>query len=161
MNLTWKLVIGAALMVSTIVGKEKKFNDPVEKIIPITELSKADMAQAFFGGGVQNIAVECKEGMELPLKYFGNFGPFSVKFLPNLSIKVEKTCYIRMGGRKAYISYDLENWQSLSRTIEGMPMADIKINEEEIVINTSMQEIGDDSDFDFEAGLDLDAEDEF
>jgi hypothetical protein len=118
----------SVFLVSTAFPKSKDRLSPkeleteVKQVVLITDLS-SQMTKDLFAGLHPNIAVECKEGTELPFKYTGNFGLFSVNFTPNLSIKLEKTSYLRFirtrpdkpKSLRGYISFDLKSWERLSK----------------------------------------------
>jgi hypothetical protein len=118
----------SVFLVSTAFSKSKDRISPkelgteVKQVVLITDLS-SQMTKDLLAGLHPNIAVECKEGTELPFKYAGHFGLFSVKFTPNLSVKLEKTSYLRFirtrpdnpKSSRGYISFDLKSWEKLSK----------------------------------------------
>ena len=70
-----------------------------------------DLCKELLNGEHPEIVVECRQGISLPLKYLCNAGFFSIKYEPNLSFKVEKTCYLRLLRKgRCDVSFDLINW---------------------------------------------------
>ena len=117
----------AMLMTSTLFAKKRslfptELNTEVKQVFPLADLNY-EMTKELLEGKHPHMAIECREGVDLPFKYFGNFGLFSVNFAPNLSIKIEKTCYLRFvqknrfNGKKSstsgYISFDLKKWEKI------------------------------------------------
>ncbi len=111
-------------MVSTAFARDKKalppeLNREAKQVILLTDLTP-EIAKEVLEGMHPDVAIECPEGKELPFKYVGDFGLFSINFAPNLSIKIEKTCYFRFikknrkdgttGNPKGYMSFDLKQW---------------------------------------------------
>jgi hypothetical protein len=94
---SWILI--GAIAASCLTANEQKL-PAVKTIIPLTELTPEST----------DIAVYCQEGTELPLKLFAKTKLFSLAWLPNLTIRVEKTCYVRWYHGELYGSFDLENW---------------------------------------------------
>lgn len=124
MKKTFIYLLIATSMISTAFARDKKalppeLNMEVKQVISLTDLTP-EMAKEVLEGMHPDIAIECPEGKELPFKYMGDFGLFSINFAPNLSIKIEKTCYFRIlkknrkdgttGNPKGYMSFDLKQW---------------------------------------------------
>src|ERR1700722_3426608 len=90
----------SVFLVSTAFPKSKnglplkELETEVKQIVLATDLS-SQMTKELLEGRHPHIAVECKEGTELPFKYRGDFGLVSVNFSPNLIFKLEKTAYLR------------------------------------------------------------------
>jgi hypothetical protein len=130
MKKTLSFLCVAVLLVSTAYPKSKTRLPPkeleteVKQVVLVTDLS-SQMTKDLFAGLHPHIAIECKEGTELPFKYKGDFGLFSVNFAPNLSIKLEKTVYLRFVNVRpdrpewpkvrGFISFDLKHWEKASK----------------------------------------------
>jgi len=124
---TWIVLCVSVFFVSTAFPKSKDRLPPkaleneVKQVVLITDLS-SQMTKELLAGLHPDIAVECREGAELSFKYTGHFGLFSVNYNPNLSIKVEKTAYLRLINIsstkqkiRGYLSFDLKSWEKLSK----------------------------------------------
>jgi hypothetical protein len=121
------LLIVAICMVSTGFARVKNIlplavSEDVKKVVLFTDLTP-EMTKELLEGQHPNVAVECREGVELPFKYVGNFGLYSINFSPNLSIRMEKTCYFRFVKKsrkaksskvKSFISFNLKDWEKAS-----------------------------------------------
>lgn len=98
------------------------------RILGLNELT-ADKIDDFIRAADENVVIECKEGSEVPLQYFMTNGLVSVHLDPNLTIKVEKTLYLRVANRKCYASFDLVNWDKASRVLDsGNVNVNVKVN---------------------------------
>lgn len=112
------------MMVSTAFARTGRYPPaelevPVKQVICLTELTP-QITKELFKGIHPNVAFKCEEGIALPLKYLGNFGLFSINFSPNLSFKVEKTCYLRFIKKKTFLSFDLKQWEKASSFVGNM-----------------------------------------
>ena len=137
----WIVLCISVFFVSTAFPKSKDRLPPkeleteVKQVVLITDLS-SQMTKELLEGLHPNIAVECREGTELSFKYTGHFGLFSVNYNPNLSIKVEKTAYLRFINSsstkpriRGYLSFDLKSWEKLSK-FDRKPEFSFEINPE-------------------------------
>ncbi len=127
-------ICAATLALSTAFPKSKKqppqeLPAEVKQVVTLTDLS-SQLTKELFEGNHPEIAIECKQGTELPLKYIGNYGLFSIHFAPNLSIKLEKNAYLRfmrthpnkVKSLRGYISFDMKKWERLNgKTLGGKP----------------------------------------
>lgn len=119
----------ATVMMTTAFAKQI---DEAKEVIPFTGLSP-EMTNDVVSGRRPDLAIECQEGTELPFKFLGHFGLFSVQFAPNLTFKIEKTCYLRFipkrfnrpQSTRGYISYDLKSWDKLSSLRNSEMKADL------------------------------------
>ncbi len=107
-------------MISTTFASKKKFVelDDVTQTILVTDLTP-EISQQISVGVCPNIAIEYPEGIEIPFKFKGKVDFASVNLDPNLSIKLEKTCYLRFIKTHGYCtervriyrSCDLKTWR--------------------------------------------------
>jgi hypothetical protein len=86
-----------------------------------------------------DVAVECKKGTTLPLRFFHNWGLFSLKCAPNLTVKVEEPCYLRCVRKKLYISQDLVTWEKADKFFNGKCDANVNIDEQSGILVESQQ----------------------
>lgn len=153
MKKTLVLIFAATLMLSTAFAKKRELpvelETEVKQVLSSTDLTP-DMTKELLEGKHPRVAIECPEGRELPFKYMGDFGLFSVNFFPNLSVKVEKTCYFRFikkSGRaspaKGYMSYDLKTWGKAKDFLpKGKLDANLGMSKDKshVVLETATQE---------------------
>ena len=95
----------------------------IKQVVSLTDLTP-DVLRELVAGDMSDVAVVCEKGVELPFKYTGNFGLFSVKYNPELSLKMEETCYFRLvkytkknGSERVtgYISFDTKSWTKIKK----------------------------------------------
>lgn len=103
------------LFASTMEAKELS---PIQATVRLTDLTP-DMVKELMAGLYPDIAIECNEGNALPVKLLYNFHFLSMKFEPNLTIKVEKPFYLRLAGSKVYMSTDLVYWENAKNILDG------------------------------------------
>jgi hypothetical protein len=128
--------LAALLMFSPLVAKDKPLVE-ISQIIPLTGL-EINFIREFVSGMHPDVAIECREGTTLPISIFYNLGLFSLDYVPNMTVKVEKACYIRCVGKKAYFSQDLVKWSRADKFFKGNCNASIKIDEKTgILIETN------------------------
>ena len=149
-------ILIAIALFSTTYAKERNASyahREVKQIIPITDLT-SKMTLELLGGQHPDVVVECKEGTNLPFMYLGDFGLFSVKFNPNLSIKIEKTCYLRVVQKsplkkpRTFLSYDLKSWSRASQFLKkGGLLSSLGMSEDKshVVLDTSLLPIEEDA----------------
>jgi hypothetical protein len=130
----------AAIVAVSAIAKEPKHLPPVKQIVLLTDLT-ADVLDASFLATLEDTAVECKAGTQIPVKYLGHYYPFSVHLVPNFTIQVDQTCYLRFLGKKGYISYDLVNWEKLSAVFDGQPRVTAKVDASAIEVHTVLEEV--------------------
>ena len=82
----------------------------VERVIQVKDLT-LEYAEQFVRGAYPGVVLELQKGAEFPVKYLASSEIFSVKFLPQLSLRVEESLFVRFLGRKGYVSHDLEHWE--------------------------------------------------
>jgi hypothetical protein len=134
MKKTMMFICAATLALSAAFPKNKKHPPQelpaeVKQVVTLTDLSSL-LTKELFEGNHPEIAIECKQGTELPLKYIGNYGLFSIHFAPNLSIRLEKTAYLRfmrtnpdkVKSLRGYISFDMKKWEKITgKALGGKP----------------------------------------
>lgn len=116
------------LFLSPVFAKEKNFPQP-RRVVNLAQLDP-ELIEELLLGMHPDIAIECKEGSKFPVQFLHNYGLFSLKCTPNLSIKVERPCYLRFVKRKVYISEDLAKWEKPSKFFSGGYKAKVKIDGE-------------------------------
>jgi len=131
-----QLTLAAMLLLSPLFAKDKSFPE-VSRVVPMTELD-AVFIKEVASGAHPDIAIECKEGTTLPIGFLHNWGLFSLKCMPNLTITVEMPCYLRCVGKKAYMSQDLISWEKADRFFSGKCDADVKIDETGVLVETRL-----------------------
>lgn len=94
---------------SSIFGREKTLPEP-RQIVSFAQLDSA-LINELIAGTHPDMAIEFQPGTEIPLRFFHRDSLFSLSFVPNLAIKVEKLCYLRFMKKKVYISQDLVKWE--------------------------------------------------
>ncbi|NGX26147.1 MAG: hypothetical protein K940chlam6_00059 [Chlamydiae bacterium] len=121
-------ILIAILFFSPVFGKEKVLPETTE-VIALTQLDTT-LLNELLDGAHPDIAVECKEGTTIPVQFLQNTGLFGVELAPNLTIKVQKTCYLRVIKKSGYVSFDLDSWESAKHFFSGKPKVNLKINME-------------------------------
>ena len=139
----YKVALTMTLALSSVFARDKgkaraadELLTDVKQVILLTDLT-TELSKEILYGQHPYAAIECREGTHLPLRYLFNAGFFSVKFEPNLSIKLDKTCYIRiLSNGRGFLSFDLKNWSK-----PDMKLLDTQIgfspDKSHIVIETS------------------------
>ena len=128
----WFLLI-LVMQLSTVYAKDKFFPEPRE-IISVTQVDSA-LIQELIGGVHSDLTVSLQPGTEVPLRFFHRESFFSVAFNPNLSIKVEKPCYLRFMKRKVYISEDLVKWKK-PRLLTGKTTRNVTLDQSGVSIES-------------------------
>jgi len=121
-------ILIAMLFFSPVFGKEKVLPETTQ-VIALTQLDTA-LLNELLKGDHPEIAVECKEGTTIPVQFLQNTGLFGVELAPNLTIKVQKTCYLRVIKKSGYVSFDLVGWESAKHFFSGKSKVNLKINME-------------------------------
>ncbi len=113
----------------------------VNEIIPCDQLSP-DMIQGFAAGMYPDIAIEFNEGSAIPLQFLFNYKIFSLQCNPNLSAKIDTTCYLRCANRKVYISLDMTTWQKASEFFRGELVPTVQRSEDNsyVLVKTDLVE---------------------
>jgi hypothetical protein len=109
------LVTVTFMLITGFAGHKGDINDelaiPIEQVIPLTDITP-ELSKELLSGQLPDVAIECKEGVELPIKYLCKAGFISFKYEPNLSFKIEKTCYLRLIKKgRCFMSFDLKTWK--------------------------------------------------
>src|SRR3989344_189181 len=68
--------------------------EPVRAVVSLMQVTPA-LVKEIGQGAHQDMAIECKEGNALPLQLLYNTPLLAMSLAPNLSFKVNKTCYLR------------------------------------------------------------------
>jgi hypothetical protein len=102
------IAISLLVNVPVFAGRKKEL-PPVQQIVKFSDLT-IDQTQELFTGQLPDVAILCEEGFEFPLKYIAKFGFATATLVPNLKIRVDRSCYFRGYGNKVYMSYDLVEW---------------------------------------------------
>lgn len=123
MKKTLGILLAMMALIPSAYAKKVKELPEVQVVVPVKELTP-ELGQEIIHGAHPEIAIELEKGVRLPLKFFGNYKIFSVKYDPHLVFKVEKRCYLRVVRSKAYISYDMKSW-SKPDLFDGVP--DLKV----------------------------------
>lgn len=120
-------LLTCALTITSAHAKTKIFSD-MPRILGLNELTP-DKIDEFVHAKDSDVVLECREGTEIPLRYFVTNGIFSLHLDPNLTVKVEKTIYLRVVGKKCYASYDLVNWDKASHVLDNNNVnVNVKVN---------------------------------
>ena len=143
MNKLLMLTLLSMCILSPAFTKQKKCladkcKTPVTQIVSLLELNET-MVKNILEENHPEIAIECAQGTELPLKYLGNFGSISLHFDPNATIRLEEKCYFRMIKSKKskspmpYISFNLTNWEKFSSYLNGKTRSSFGVENQSFV----------------------------
>lgn len=122
----------AALSASILTAKQLP---EVKVIVPLTEIN-ADLANQLIYGNSSELAILCEAGTELPLKMLTKYKLFSIKFAPNITVKIEQTCYVRWYHGKVYFSYDMQDWNEGSDLLGSVkPKTSFSIDKNQILVD--------------------------
>lgn len=135
MKTVYGLIAAMTLAISSMTGKELP---EVKAIIPLTDLT-VEKGEELLRGDYSDIAIRCEQGTELPLQFLGNYGLFSIKYVPHLTITVDQTFYLRYFSNKVYISTDLIEWTKGSDFLNGKTLkadAGVSADQSHVLINT-------------------------
>lgn len=114
-------------------AKEDKFAE-VQKIITIEDLTP-ETTKEFCLGMHPDTVIEFKEGSSLPLNFLLKNEIVSLKVNPQIGINVETTCYVRVIGKKAYMSTDMETWERPNAFFSGTYNAILKNAHNKEIVN--------------------------
>lgn len=120
-------------------AKPKVFNDH-PRVLSVSELSMEkilELAQSKHWDCILHL----KEGNMVPLQFLMKTSLLSARIDPNLSLKVEKTCYFRVANKKGYFSEDLVHWEKGSDYFfSGTPSHQLKptANNSGLVLESSL-----------------------
>ncbi len=124
------------MMLSPAFSREKHF-PPLKQVVSMADVD-TQMIQEMILGLHSDLAIQCEAGAELPLRSLHHFGLFTVKHNPNLSMEVEKTCYLRCVKRKVYVSEDLITWEKPKDFFSGKPEAKLKVDDAGLLVETTL-----------------------
>lgn len=128
----------ASMLVFSQVFAKTKTLPPPGHVVPFTSVD-TQLINELIAGIHPDLVIECREGTELPISYLHNNVFFSAFCSPNLSIKVEKTCYLRFVKKKVYMSDNLTEWNKPSKYLEGRYTAAMKIDQDSgILVETKV-----------------------
>jgi hypothetical protein len=105
-TLAWILCVGAVHAKTELPA--------ITSIFPGVGLD-ADKAKEFIEGKLPQVAIELQQGTNLPVHYFLKNKFLLLNYNPQLTISVQKNCYLRRFKHKIYLSEDLENWVSAKK----------------------------------------------
>lgn len=127
----------AILFLSTAFGKEKSLPETTQ-VIAFSQLDTS-LLQELLAGKHPEIAIQCDQGTLIPIQFFQSTELFNVHLAPNLTIQVQKTCYVRIIKKSGYISFDLESWENTKHLFSGMkPKVDLKIEDQSLVVESNL-----------------------
>jgi len=136
------------LLLTQGIAKEKKLPE-VTQVISLTELD-TELLNELSSGTRPEIAVECEEGTTLPIHFFHSTELFGIGLSPNLTINVQKTCYVRVVKKKGYVSFDLNRWEPASYFFSGKPKVNLEFDREKQSISIKSEMVPYDYDDDEE-----------
>ncbi len=101
-----------------------------------------DLIEGFAQGMYPNLAIEFQEGAAIPLQFLFNYKIFSLYCNPNLSAKVDATCYLRCVKNKIYVSLDMNTWEKASEFFRGslVPSVERSKDNSTVLIKTDLVE---------------------
>lgn len=136
-----KSLLISILFISPLCSREIKQLPEVTKIITLDGLS-TEMIEELLSSNHPDIVIECKEGAFVPLQFLYNVHIASLKYSPDLTLKVEKSFYLRFINKKAYMSEDLVIWEKPSKFIgiTGKTKAKLKVTEDNALLIEATQE---------------------
>jgi hypothetical protein len=114
-----KIIFLFALALSSLHAGSKvvTLNDS-PRIVSAADLS-FEKIQELIQSKSSDIAIVFNEGAAFPLRFLVRNRVLSTMLDPNLTFKVEKTCYLRVIKKHCYMSEDLIHWQKASKFMEG------------------------------------------
>ena len=110
-------LLTCVLTISTAQAKTKELDD-MPRILSFDQLSFNNI-QEFIRMKDSDVIVELREGTTVPLQFLAKNRILSAMIDPNLVIKVDKTCYLRVVNKKCYMSEDLVQWEKAGRFMDG------------------------------------------
>ncbi len=111
----------------------------INQIILLTDITPA-ISKELLAGRLPTTAVECRENMSLPVAYFMKAPFFSLECLPNLTVKIQKTCYVRFTEkRRGYLSGDLKSWEKIEPMLSTLYDTTVGISADKahLIVETS------------------------
>ncbi len=138
MNWTIGFLAASMLVFAPAFAKTKDLSE-TKRVISWTELSSG-MIKELAVGLHPDVAIECTEGTTLPIQLLSHYNFFSLKLNPNLTITIDKSCYLRVINRKLYISQDLVHWEKAKKYFHGRMNADVQIGDEQsgVLVETAL-----------------------
>lgn len=122
------LMCVAIFMISTTFAGGKKSFVKLDKLtdtVLLTDLTP-ELSKDLCAGDLPNVAVECESGREFPVKAIGKYDFIGASLDPNLSVKLERTCYFRFMKKDpesekviTFMSFDGRRWKKTGLFNEG------------------------------------------
>ncbi len=125
MRRTTALILSFAITATCLAAQCKTIN-----VIPLSEITNETL-QELFEGKRPNIALECSEGLNLPLTISISGDMLDAVSDGYTSIKVLKNCYIRCEKGFLLFSTDLNDWKDFSTFFTGSIGFSLSVENEE------------------------------
>lgn len=108
---------------------EKQQAPPLIQNFQLGLLSE-EIWHSFCGGNLGDVVVECREGTELPLVFKLNSDLFTMEGVPQkkITLRVDKTFYIRHVAGAFLFSWDEVSWCGFSNFFKGTSDIDFNID---------------------------------
>lgn len=103
-------------------------------IIPMQDITE-DMTAEVMEGKRQDIAIECTEGLSIPISPFlkGNLINLESKGYDVLSLNVLNAFYFKSDGREILFSRDLKDWKDFFTFVTGNATVSLSVREGRIL----------------------------
>ena len=115
MKMIVSFLLTALLLAGTVHAKQLP---EVNRIIEIGELTE-EVSKVLITGAQPDTALKFPEGASIPLHFLFNYSVAAIAYDPAVSIQVKETCYLRIVGKKAYMSTDLIDWKRPNKFFDG------------------------------------------
>jgi hypothetical protein len=138
MKTFFKLTCAFILLLSTTEAKTKTY-PAIEYVIPVMDLT-AETIPFFLAGMYPNMAVELKEGAFIPIQFLLNHKFFSLKCDPNLGVKINTRCFLRVNNKKPLMSLDLIDWVSPVEFCTLVPSIQISKDKSTVIVEANVVE---------------------
>ena len=136
MKMIASFLITTLFFVGTVQAKQLS---EVTSIIEIGELTE-DVSKALILGTLPDTALKFPEGASIPLHFLFNYSVAAIAYDPAVSIKVKETCYLRVVGKKAYMSTDLANWKRPNKFFDGKLDGSAGVNPQKLGLTVELVE---------------------
>jgi hypothetical protein len=133
-------LLTSVLAIAVTQAKAVTFSD-TPGIISFSELSLEKM-QEFIKSEDSGSIIEFKEGTSIPIQFLTKNRVCSVLLDPNLTLSVDKTCYLRIVNSKCYMSEDCINWKKARDFMTGEATAvqlNLSSNKPGIVLESNVR----------------------
>jgi hypothetical protein len=118
-NMKKAFLFTAICMIAALHAKTISFNDQL-KVVPLSHFTVTQL-QEFILSHDSGFVLELQEGSSFPVQFLTKTPFISAMIDPNLTIKIEKTCYLRIAHKKLYMSEDLIHWEKANKMLDGRP----------------------------------------